>query len=59
MNAQVLSNPLVWFHHNEQKVITKAKRHALLEWDKLQVDLQYTPKVPKPALVKLAFSHIL
>jgi hypothetical protein len=30
-----------------------------LEWDKLYGDLQYTPKVPKLALVKLAFSHIL
>jgi hypothetical protein len=29
-----------------------------LEWDKFQVDLQYTLEVPKPALVKLASNHI-
>jgi hypothetical protein len=29
-----------------------------LEWDRLYVDLQYTPKVLKLALVKLAFNHI-
>jgi hypothetical protein len=29
-----------------------------LEWDKFQVDLQYTLEVLKPALVRLAFSHI-
>jgi hypothetical protein len=58
MNARVLNNPLAQFHCNEQKVIARAKRHTFLEWDRLQVDLQYAPKVPKPALVKLAFSHI-
>ncbi len=59
MNAWVLSNLLVRFHCNEQKVIVKAKRHAILEWDRLQVDLQYTPELPKPALVRLVSSHIL
>jgi hypothetical protein len=29
-----------------------------LEWDRLHVDLQYTPEVLKPTLVKLASSHI-
>jgi len=56
MNARVLNNPLAQFCHNEQKVIARAKRHAFLEWDRLQVDLQYTPKVPKPALVRLALA---
>jgi hypothetical protein len=59
MNAHVLNNPLAQFWHNEQKVIVKAKRHTFLEWDRLQVDLQYTPEVPKPALVRLASNHIL
>jgi hypothetical protein len=59
INAQVLNNPLAWFHCNEQKAIVKAKRHAFLEWDRLQVDLQYTPKVLKPALVRLVSNHIL
>jgi len=59
MNVQVLNNPLAQFCHNEHKVIVRAKRHTNLEWDNLQVDLQYTPKVPKPTLVKLASSHIL
>jgi len=59
MNAWVLNNPLVHFHHNEQKAIAQAKRCAFLEWDKLQSDLKYTPKVLKPTLVKLASSHIL
>jgi hypothetical protein len=59
MNAWVLSNPLVHFHHNEQKAIARAKRRTFLEWDRLQSDLQYTPKVPKSTLVKLASSHIL
>jgi hypothetical protein len=54
MNAWVLSN-----RHNEQKVIVRARRHTLLEWDKLQVDLQYTLAMPKPAFVRLTFSHIL
>jgi len=35
MNVQVLSNLLAQFHHNEQKVVVRAKRHALVEWDKL------------------------
>jgi hypothetical protein len=30
-----------------------------MEWDRLQVYLQYTPKVLEPALNKLASSHIL
>jgi hypothetical protein len=58
MNVWVLSDPLAWFHHNEQKAITMARRHVILEWDKLQGDLEYTPKVPKPSLIKLTFSHI-
>jgi hypothetical protein len=58
MNARVLNNLLVWFHHNEQKVIVRARRHALLEWDMFQVDLQYTPEVFKPAFVRLTFNHI-
>jgi hypothetical protein len=59
MNAHVLSNPLARFCHNEQKAIARAKRQTFLEWDKLQVHLQYTPKLPKPALVRLTFRHIL
>ncbi len=59
MNERVLNNLLVWFRHNEQKAIARAKRHALLEWDMLQVDLQYTPEVFKLAFVKLTFNHIL
>ncbi len=59
MNVRVLNNPLVWFHRNEQKVIVKAKRHTFLEWDKLQVDLQYTLEVLKLTLVMLASNHIL
>jgi len=39
MNAWVLNNPLAQFHCNEQKVITRARRHTFLEWDRLQVDL--------------------
>ncbi len=39
MNVWVLSNLLVWFHCNEQKAITKARRHINLKWDRLQVDL--------------------
>ncbi len=59
MNAWVLNNPLVRFHCNEEKAIVRAKRCTFLEWDRLQSDLQYTPKVPKSTLVKLASSHIL
>jgi hypothetical protein len=59
MNARVLSNPFTWFHHNGQKVIAKARRHTFLEWDRLEVDLQYTLEMLKLALVKLAFNHIL
>ncbi len=59
MNALVLINLLAWFCHNEQKAIARAKRHAFLKWDKLQVDLQYTLELPKPALVMLTSSHIL
>jgi hypothetical protein len=58
MNAWVLSNPLAQFHRNEQEAIAKAKKHTFLEWDRLQVDLQYTPELFKPSLVKLASSHI-
>jgi len=58
MNARVLNNLLAWFCHNEQKAIARTRRHALLEWDMFQVDLQYTPEVFKLAFVKLAFSHI-
>jgi hypothetical protein len=59
MSAQISSNLLAWFHRNEQKAIAKAKRHAFLEWDMFQVDWQYTPKLPKPTLVKLVSSHTL
>jgi hypothetical protein len=58
MNACVFNNLLAWFRHNEQKDIVKVKRHAFLEWDRLQVDLQYTPKLLKLALVKLVSNHI-
>jgi len=58
MNTQVLNNPLTQVHHNEQNVITRVRRHAFMEWDRLQVYLQYTHEVPKPALVKLASNHI-
>jgi hypothetical protein len=51
MNAQVLINPLAWLRHNEQKAIVRAKKHMNLKWDKLQVNLQYTPKVHKLALI--------
>ncbi len=33
MNAQVLSNPLAWFRHNEQKAIVRDGKHAFLKWD--------------------------
>jgi hypothetical protein len=59
MNASILSNPLARFCHNKQKAIARAKRHAFLEWDMFQVHLQYTPKLLKPALVRLTSSHIL
>jgi len=59
MNALVLSNPLARFCHNKQKAIARAKRRAFLKWDKLQVHLQYTPKLLKPALVRLMSNHIL
>jgi hypothetical protein len=59
MSAQVLSNPLVRFCHNEQKAIVRAKRQAFLEWDKLQVHLQYTHELLKSALMKLTFNHIV
>jgi hypothetical protein len=51
MNAQVLNDPLALFWHNEQKAITRVRRHVNLEWNKLQVDLQYTPKVLKLTLL--------
>jgi len=59
MNAWVLSNLLARFCCNEQKAIVRAKRHTFLKWDRRQVDLQYTPKLPKPTFMKLASSHIL
>ncbi len=59
MNVRVLNNPLTRVHHNERKAIIKVRRHVFLEWDKLQVYLQYTHEVPKPTLVKLAFNHIV
>jgi hypothetical protein len=59
MNAQVLNNPLAQFHRNEQKAITRANKHTFLEGDRLQVDLQYTLELLRPALVRLASSHIL
>ncbi len=34
MNVRVLSNPLTWFHHNEQKAIARARKHTFLEWDR-------------------------
>jgi hypothetical protein len=59
INAWVLSNPLARFHCNEQKAIPKARKHAFLKWERFQVDLQCTPKMPKLTLLRLAFSHIL
>jgi hypothetical protein len=59
MNAQVLSNPLIWFRRNELKAIIRVGRHANLQWDKLQVVLRDTHEVLKPTLVKLASNHIL
>jgi hypothetical protein len=59
MKMQVLSNPLAWFCHNEQKVIAKVKRHANLKWNRLHVALSYTLEVPTPTLIKLTSSHIL
>jgi hypothetical protein len=59
MNACVLSSPLAQFRHNEQKAIVRAKRHITLEWDRLQVDLHYTPEVLRPTFVKLTSSHTL
>jgi hypothetical protein len=59
MNVWVLKNPLARFCRNEQKAIARARRRALLELDRLQSDLQYTPKVLKLALVKLTSNHIL
>ncbi len=38
----------------EEKAIAWAKRHALLEWDRLQVDLQYTPEVPNSRTCEVA-----
>jgi len=59
MNVKVLNNLLAWFHRNEQKAIARARKHALLESDRLHVYLQYTHEVPKPTLVKLASNHII
>jgi hypothetical protein len=58
MNAHVLNNLLVGFHHNEHKEITKVRKHTNLNWDRFQVVLRDTLKVLKPAFVKLASSHI-
>jgi hypothetical protein len=33
-------------------------KEANLEWDRLQIDFQYTPKVPKFAFIKLTSNHI-
>jgi hypothetical protein len=59
MNVWVLSNPLAQFHRNEQKAIVKARNHAFLKWDRLEVDLQYTFEVTKLGFVKLASNYIL
>jgi hypothetical protein len=59
MNVWVLNNPLVRFHHNEQKAIAKVKKHTNLEWDRPQVVLQNTFEFPKFTLVKLISNHIL
>ncbi len=59
VNAWVLSNLLACFHCNEKKVIFRVRRHAFLEWNRLQVYFQYTHEVPKLTLVKLTSSHIL
>jgi len=59
MNACILSNLLAWFRCNEQKAIARVRKHVTLEWDRLQVDLQYTLEVPRLTFVKLTFSHIL
>jgi len=59
MNVRVLNNPLTRFYRNEQKTIARARKHATLEWDKLQGDLQHTFEVPKLTFVKLTSSHIL
>ncbi len=59
MNVWILNNLLIWFRHNEKNVIARARRHALLEWDILQVDLQYTPEVFKLAFVRITFNHFL
>jgi hypothetical protein len=54
MNARILNNLFARFHYNEEKTIAWAKRHALLEWDRLQVDLQYTPEVPNSRTCEVA-----
>jgi len=59
MNAWVLSNLLVGFRRNEQKAIARVWRHAFLEWDRLQLDFQYTHEVLEFTLVRLVFGHIL
>jgi hypothetical protein len=58
MNARVLNNLFTRFRRNEQKVIVRTKRHTFLEWDRLQVYLQYTLEMFKPALVGLTSNHI-
>jgi hypothetical protein len=59
MNACILRNLLAWFRCNEQKAIAKVRKHITLEWDRLQVNLQYTLEVPRLTFVKLTFTHIL
>jgi hypothetical protein len=59
MNAQVLSNPPALFHRNEYNAIVTTRMHTNLGWDKFQVVMRDTPKVPKPTFVKLASIHIL
>jgi hypothetical protein len=54
-----LEQPLGSLPSQWTKAIAQTKRCAFLEWDRLQSDLKYTPKVPKPTLVKLASGHIL
>jgi len=42
-----------------KRLLLRLGKHAFLEWDRFQVDLQYTPKMPKPALARLTSNHIL
>jgi hypothetical protein len=58
INVWILSNPLAQYRCNEQKVITRAKKHTNLEWDRLQVVVRNTLEVLRPTFIKLASSHI-